>query len=119
MEEFEALWARQTQDKDWTANVVGYIDALLDAADAAPTFLKNVDCRQTLCRIVLQPDGIASLQGASGLAVGDGMRFAFQLDAGADGNSVTVFLAQEGVEDAFFPTEQLREVRWPGASGDF
>jgi hypothetical protein len=51
--ELATCWAREERDDEWSANVEGYVYAALELQDLDADVVREVDCRQALCRIEL------------------------------------------------------------------
>ena len=57
--------------------MVSYLTSALYVVDAAPTMLEQVDCRQSICRVVLREEDLPTMFRLSQLATTDEYRFAF------------------------------------------
>jgi hypothetical protein len=49
----KAQWEGETEDIEWTENTRTFLDAVLDPVDGGSRSIHGLDCRQALCRIVI------------------------------------------------------------------
>jgi len=58
-ETLSMLWADQPADTTWTAAFTRNLSSVLEAAKLSPGLVRETDCRQTLCRFVIDASGAA------------------------------------------------------------
>jgi len=91
----EALsqWDKETPDPDPTQYLQSYFERALDDADGGSEIEPKVDCRQTLCRMVVPFKNLPALQRSANSLREDGFQFGYRV---ADGPSpdVTVLVSR-------------------------
>src|SRR5829696_4909366 len=75
--EMHATWETEPKNPDWTENMVSYLTSVMYVVDAAPTMLEQVDCRQSICRVVLREEDFATMFRLSQVATTDEYRFGY------------------------------------------
>jgi hypothetical protein len=92
-EETIERWKNEPADVDWTENVTSYLTSVVFLADAGSAFLRNVDCRQTICEIATGMEHFAQLRRAQEMLEGDGVPFRYRLGNDGDGKPrITVLI---------------------------
>jgi len=94
--ELATRWSQEEHDADWTDNLTGYFNRLLDRPDAGPPLLRSIDCRRTICQAHLgfKPGAIQEAQQA---LQDEGFGFQYRLH-NTDGGVpvVSVFVNRNG-----------------------
>jgi hypothetical protein len=97
-------WEKERKDPEWSSNVRSYLSAMLEPEELDLDLLRDIDCRETLCRVEMNAAHmpvIARLRGGSGP---DRARFAHKWTKEVDGASVVVvYTARDDLSERVFP----------------
>jgi hypothetical protein len=94
LDEAIARWTNEENDVEWTDNMRGYLTSLVYSVDAGADPIRDVDCRETTCRVVCDLARMASLQKGQAALESDGFAFLFRMDEGLP-STVTVFVTAD------------------------
>jgi hypothetical protein len=116
-EPLTARWASETGDPSWNRQATSQIAAILINAQLSPNALRDVDCRQTICRVKLHSDSkvhrdVSALIGASRKLVDQTFLVPFASDQG--GWDIETFFPREGWSLEGAPIGKTTEVTQGG-----
>ena len=95
------LYAAQSPDPEWTLNSLAMAESFLTEAGLDPDSLRRVECRQTLCKIELEPGlPMDRLLSVTSELEYSGIPLSAQFNLGANGTLDVqgAFVAREGFE---------------------
>jgi hypothetical protein len=91
----ERCWASEQRDDEWSRNVGNYISAMFEPHELETELIRDVDCRQVLCRIELEAQDLTPLAGLAKLVEQSRLPYAQGLIVGDGGRQAVVFVARE------------------------
>jgi hypothetical protein len=111
-DDLAARWQEERTDPEWSSNLKSYMYAMLEPEELDLDLVNLVDCRQSLCRIELNPAHMRALVRLRANTGGGQPRFAHKLVKGeGDGSAVmVVYTAREDLAERVFPPEHRAEV---------
>ena len=89
-------WHDESPDREWSSNVTSFIYALLETNELQHEVIRNVDCRETLCRIQLegsQMDTLIRLN--TTLTNDDHYRYSQRFSEEEDGGTLVEVISRE------------------------
>ncbi len=103
-DDLASYWEKERRDPEWSSNVRAYLSAMLESEELELDLVRDVDCRETLCRIEMNAAHMPVIVRLRGGAGPDRARFAHRWTTEADGASiVVVYTARDDLAERVFP----------------